>query len=59
VRVVERLISTKTGTGGSPGVEYLQSTLENRAYPLLWEARGELSDDDFYGLDPMQLPDSD
>lgn len=53
VRVVERLISTKTGTGGSPGVEYLSSTLENRAYPLLWEARGELSDDDFYGLDPL------
>lgn len=53
VRVVERLISTKTGTGGSPGVEYLSSTLDKRAFPLLWEARGELSDDDFYGIDPL------
>ena len=53
VRVVERLISTKTGTGGSPGVEYLESTMEQRAYPLLWEARGELSDEDFYGIDPL------
>jgi len=53
VRVVERLISTKTGTGGSPGVEYLSSTLDTRAFPLLWEARGELSDEDFYGIDPL------
>lgn len=53
VRVVERLISTKQGTGGSPGVEYLQSTLQQRAYPLLWSARGELSDEDFYGIDPL------
>ena len=53
VRVVERLIGTKQGTGGSPGVDYLQSTLENRAYPLLWEVRGELSDEEFYGIDPL------
>ena len=53
VRVVERLISTKTGTGGSPGVDYLQSTLDSRAYPLLWDVRGELSDEDFYGIDPL------
>ncbi|MFB6373631.1 MAG: tryptophan 2,3-dioxygenase [Bradymonadaceae bacterium] len=53
VRVVERLLGAKTGTGGSPGVEYLESTLENRAYPLLWEVRGELSDEDFYGIDPL------
>ncbi len=53
VRVVERLIGTKSGTGGSPGVEYLQSTLEHRAYPMLWEVRGNLSDEDFYGIDPL------
>jgi len=53
VRVVERLIGTKSGTGGSPGVEYLESTLESRAYPLLWEVRGELSDEEFYGIDPL------
>jgi len=58
VRVVERLISTKQGTGGSPGVDYLQSTLEHRAYPLLWEARGELEDENFYGVDPLSDLDS-
>lgn len=49
VRVVERLIGTKPGTGGSSGVAYLSSTLEKRAYPLLWEVRGRLSDDGVYG----------
>jgi tryptophan 2,3-dioxygenase len=49
VRVVERLIGTKPGTGGSSGVEYLSSTLEKRAFPLLWEVRGQLSDDVLYG----------
>ncbi|MFB6262681.1 MAG: tryptophan 2,3-dioxygenase [Bradymonadaceae bacterium] len=53
VRVVERLISTKTGTGGSPGVDYLQSTLDQRAFPLLWSARGQLSDEEYYGDDPL------
>jgi tryptophan 2,3-dioxygenase len=56
VRVVERLISTKQGTGGSPGVEYLQSTLKHRAFPLLWEARGELEDESFYGDDLLGTP---
>lgn len=49
VRVVERLIGTKPGTGGSSGVEYLSSTLSRRAYPSLWEVRGTLSDDEIYG----------
>lgn len=49
VRVVERLIGTKPGTGGSSGVMYLSSTLNKRAYPLLWEVRGMLSEDEFYG----------
>ncbi len=49
VRVVERLIGTKPGTGGSSGVEYLSSTLERRAYPVLWEVRGTLSDEEIYG----------
>ncbi len=57
VRVVERLISTKSGTGGSPGVEYLQSTLKHRAFPVLWEARGQLEDDSFYGNDLLGTPD--
>ncbi|MFP4600451.1 MAG: tryptophan 2,3-dioxygenase [Persicimonas sp.] len=49
VRVVERLIGTKPGTGGSAGVDYLSSTLSKRAFPLLWEVRGHLSDEALYG----------
>lgn len=49
VRVVERLIGTKMGTGGSPGVRYLESTLRRRAFPDLWSVRGTLEDAEFYG----------
>ena len=49
VRVVERLIGTKLGTGGSSGVRYLQSTTAKRAFPLLWEVRGMLEDSELYG----------
>lgn len=49
VRVVERLIGTKHGTGGSSGVKYLESTTRKRAYPMLWEVRGMLEDRDHYG----------
>jgi len=58
VRVVERLISTKQGTGGSPGVQYLESTLDHRAYPLLLEARGGLDDSEIYGIDSLSDLDS-
>lgn len=51
VRVVERLIGTKHGTGGSPGVKYLESTLSRRAFPMLWSVRGMLSDEEFYGTE--------
>lgn len=44
VRVVERVIGSKAGTGGSPGVPYLESTLAHRAFPLLWAARSFLDD---------------
>jgi len=49
VRVVERLIGTKMGTGGSAGVKYLEKTLGKRAFPQLWAVRGLLSDEEFYG----------
>jgi tryptophan 2,3-dioxygenase len=49
VRVVERLIGSKRGTGGSAGVRYLSSTLVKRAYPMLWEARAHLDDASLYG----------
>ena len=50
VRVVERLIGMKPGTGGSHGVKYLASTLSKRAYPLLWETRAYLEDAKIYGV---------
>jgi len=42
VRMVERMIGMKPGTGGSLGVRYLQTTLEKRFFPELWEMRTEL-----------------
>jgi tryptophan 2,3-dioxygenase len=39
VRMVERMIGHKRGTGGSPGVDYLQSTLGYKLFPELWEVR--------------------
>ncbi len=43
VRVVERIIGFKRGTGGSSGVEYLQSTTGKKCFPYLWELRTELA----------------
>ncbi len=42
VVMVERMIGTKTGTGGSTGAHYLRSRLDLRYYPLLWELRSHL-----------------
>ena len=42
VVMVERMIGTKTGTGGSTGSTYLRSRLGLRYYPLLWELRNAL-----------------
>ena len=39
---------SKPGTGGSPGVPYLESTLRHRAFPLLWAARSFLDDSDYF-----------
>ena len=39
VKMVERTIGHKIGTGGSSGVEYLSSTLFNPAFKDLWEIR--------------------
>jgi tryptophan 2,3-dioxygenase len=30
------------GTGGTPGVSYLESTLAKRAFPELWSLRTDL-----------------
>ena len=40
--MVERTIGTKTGTGGSSGVDYLRSTLFQPVFPDLWEIRAQL-----------------
>jgi len=42
VAMVERMIGTKTGTGGSSGASYLRSRLELHYYPILWELRSLL-----------------
>lgn len=42
VVMVERMIGSKSGTGGSTGASYLRSRLELKYYPLLWELRSAL-----------------
>jgi tryptophan 2,3-dioxygenase len=42
VKMVERTIGTKRGTGGSAGVEYLRTTLFQPVFPDLWEIRDRL-----------------
>jgi tryptophan 2,3-dioxygenase len=42
VKMVERTIGSKPGTGGSAGVAYLKSTLFTPLFPDLWELRSEL-----------------
>ena len=39
IRMVERMIGSKKGTGGSLGAAYLATTLEHRFFPELWEVR--------------------
>lgn len=43
INMVERMVGTKPGTGGSEGVGYLRKTLAKRFFPELWEARTYLS----------------
>ncbi len=40
VKMVERIIGLRTGTGGSSGAEYLRSTLFRPSFPDLWAGRG-------------------
>jgi len=42
VRMVERMIGMKPGTGGSLGVNYLEKTLSKKFFPELWAVRTEL-----------------
>jgi tryptophan 2,3-dioxygenase len=42
VKMVERTIGNKQGTGGSAGAQYLRGTLSKPAFPDLWAIRTEL-----------------
>ena len=42
VKMVERTIGVKPGTGGSAGAGYLRTTLSRPAFPDLWEIRSQL-----------------
>lgn len=42
VKMVERTIGTRRGTGGSAGAAYLSTTLNRPAFPDLWAIRTEL-----------------
>ena len=42
VKMVQRTIGTKPGTGGSTGAEYLMTTLNQPLFPDLWTIRSEL-----------------
>jgi tryptophan 2,3-dioxygenase len=42
VRMVERTIGSRPGTGGSRGASYLKTTLGRNLFPDLWEIRGHL-----------------
>ena len=45
VKMVERTIGARMGTGGSPGAKYLKSTLTRTFFPELWEVRSQLGSD--------------
>jgi tryptophan 2,3-dioxygenase len=47
VRMVERMIGQKRGTGGSPGAQYLEGTLAYRFFPELWEVRTHLGSETY------------
>ena len=42
VKMVQRTIGTKPGTGGSSGAEYLMTTLNQPVFPDLWAIRADL-----------------
>ena len=39
IKMVERMVGAKPGTGGSEGIGYLRTTLDQKFFPELWEAR--------------------
>jgi len=49
VAMVERMIGSRIGTGGSSGVKYLSATLQKRFFPELWTLRGKIGGAGAYG----------
>jgi tryptophan 2,3-dioxygenase len=45
VKMVERMIGSKTGTGGSSGAKYLMATVDRRFFPELWILRANIGGD--------------
>jgi len=43
VKMVERMIGSRTGTGGSSGAKYLSTTLGMRFFPEIWLVRDRLA----------------
>ena len=39
IKMVERMVGAKRGTGGSEGIGYLKTTLDKKFFPDIWEAR--------------------
>ncbi|MDX2131365.1 MAG: tryptophan 2,3-dioxygenase family protein [Planctomycetota bacterium] len=44
LKVVERVIGSKRGTGGTAGVGYLRQMIDDRLFPELWDVRTELKE---------------
>src|SRR5262245_7930202 len=44
VKVVERVIGFKRGTGGKAGVSYLRQMVDDRLFPELWDVRTEIKE---------------
>ncbi|MEP6636972.1 MAG: tryptophan 2,3-dioxygenase family protein [Acidobacteriota bacterium] len=42
IKMVERMVGAKRGTGGSEGIGYLRTTLDKKFFPEIWEARTDL-----------------
>ena len=70
IKMVERMVGAKRGTGGSEGVGYLRTTLDKKFFPELWEARTYLdvkhgaagcpfAKEQMQGDDDLSLPDRD
>lgn len=54
VAMVERMIGSRKGTGGSSGVKYLSGTLQKRFFPEIWEVRSFLGESEYGQRDERQ-----